>query len=1197
MRKKVIIKYSVTKVLSVLGLMVAGLSFAQSSNENYVQSKTCLNDDCSKRSETITYFDGLGRPKQIISVKSTPSGKDLVTPVTYDGFGRQVKNILPVPADTQNSSIHTGIADESAANSYYGVSNAFTEKQLENSSLDRLLQQANPGEAWKMSSGKTQKFTYEANLGNEVKKFGTTTTTSTVNNVSTAVSQLFVSSDNSGLYPASTLYKNTVTDEDGNPVTEYKNGNGQTLLIRRNDGAQNVDTYYVYNEYNQLSFVISPKAVKQIELNNNVITDEILNELCYQYKYDGKSRLVEKRIPGKDWELMVYDKQDRIVLTQDGNLRTTTNNFGSKGWLFTKYDEFGRVAYTGFFSNTATRQVMQNALNSMTANPYNMEHRSRIPFTLQNIDVYYTKQAFPTGSMTLLTVSYYDTYPPEAPSVPTTVLGQYTMPQALGSSDDASTSGMVTASYVKNVEDNNWTKTYHYYDSMGRAVATKTMNHLGGYTNTESELDFAGLPQRTNTYHLRKQGEVGVTIQERLVYDPQNRLIKHFHQVDNNPEELLAENTYNDLSQITNKKVGSTSGLSPLQSIDYNYNIRGWMTEINKNQMSVQDLGGKLFSYKIKYNEKEGITTPDPNQFPGKNVTAKYNGNIAEVDWRSVENIGNNPPMAPKRYGYAYDKLNRLTAGFYQNPVNPNTKENTESLNYDLNGNITNLFRTSVLEYGSTTPTTIDDLEYIYSAQNKGNKLITVNDNTFNPTGYEGGGLEIKYDVNGNMTEMPDKGINKIKYNYLNLPNNVNYSKYGNESVIVNTKYKADGEKLQKENNTTIIGFNGSTSTKKVTDYLDGFQYLTTVNSTPPGGGGSESMMMANSETGRALERQAYSYEQPTANFTTTGTKTVDLQFFPTAEGFYDYKKDQYIYQYKDHLGNVRISFARNSSGALEIVDVNDYYPFGMNHLKTGTASFGQGSYKNYKYNGKELQETGFYDYQARQLITDAPGFLQMDPLAEKMPWISPYAYAFNNPIRNTDPSGKEPEDMIDEGGSSAQCCGPFFGGLMRFMPMLEGGSNVRPSPVVEMTTKTGETLGKTNEHHNIPRQFKNNEIVKEARDQGFKFEGKENKTTVEQFSKSTGEGRHASHPKYNQQIKELLKEIPKSDALNGVRNLRDKVVDIIKSNPETKINDLKLKNTSPIKIDNTKANTPPPANLFPQPKQNDWCKNNPKCA
>ncbi|WP_123863382.1 hypothetical protein [Chryseobacterium rhizosphaerae] len=39
--------------------------------------------------------------------------------------------------------------------------------------------------------------------------------------------------------------------------------------------------------------------------------------------------------------------------------------------------------------------------------------------------------------------------------------------------------------------------------------------------------------------------------------------------------------------------------------------------------------------------------------------------------------------------------------------------------------------------------------------------------------------------------------------------------------------------------------------------------------------------------------------------------------------------------------------YGRNSTGALEITDANDYYPFGMNHLKTGNSYFAQGSYKS----------------------------------------------------------------------------------------------------------------------------------------------------------------------------------------------------------------------------------------------------------
>jgi hypothetical protein len=71
---------------------------------------------------------------------------------------------------------------------------------------------------------------------------------------------------------------------------------------------------------------------------------------------------------------------------------------------------------------------------------------------------------------------------------------------------------------------------------------------------------------------------------------------------------------------------------------------------------------------------------------------------------------------------------------------------------------------------------------------------------------------------------------------------------------------------------------------------------------------------------------EAYSVQPE--NTSIISLKTQYLQFFPTAEGFYDYTRDQYIYNYSDHLGNVRISFRRTSAGTLEIMDSNDYYPF-----------------------------------------------------------------------------------------------------------------------------------------------------------------------------------------------------------------------------------------------------------------------------
>ncbi len=70
----------------------------------------------------------------------------------------------------------------------------------------------------------------------------------------------------------------------------------------------------------------------------------------------------------------------------------------------------------------------------------------------------------------------------------------------------------------------------------------------------------------------------------------------------------------------------------------------------------------------------------------------------------------------------------------------------------------------------------------------------------------------------------------------------------------------------------------------------------------------------------------------------------------------------------------------------------------------------GNPSYQ-YKYNGKELQETGMYDYGARFYMPDIGRWGVVDPLAELQFKYSPYSYVYGNPIRFTDPTGMIGED------------------------------------------------------------------------------------------------------------------------------------------------------------------------------------------
>jgi len=955
------------KILLPIGLiLLSGLTYAQTSptdTQNYIQTRLYLEPVTStstsaKQLNTVQYFDGLGRLKQTVNVKASPLGRDVVTPVVYDEFGRQNRDYLPIPQEsTTNGSIYpqvTGlnpypVTDPSGI---YDGDKIFTDKQLEYSPLNRILSQKQVGSAW---NDKPIQFDYDVNTDGEVKKYVATF------NYATFESLIKVSTS----YGTGQLYKNSVIDEDGNKTIEFKNGKGQVILVRKMlNATESTDTYYVYNNYDQLAYVLSPKAVDQIKnlSIDTTIPDIALNNLCYQYRYDNENRLVEKKLPGKGWEYMVYDKADRLIMTQDANLNAQGK------WLFTKYDQFGRPVYSGIIVG-GTRESMQSQAGPIVI----AESRNATGFTKNGMQIYYTNNLFYEFE-TVLSINYYDIYPTGTPAFIPTIPNQsavLTDNMSLG----LNTKSLALASYVKNIEDDNWTKNYSYYDTKGRVIGTHSVNHLGGYTQTESKLDFSGVPQQTITRHKRLSSDAERLITETFEYDAQNRLKVHKHKIDNNPqEEILAQNEYNELSRLTTKKVGGTALGIGLQEVNYAYNIRGWMTQIN----NPTSLGNDLFGYKINYNLVEGMETPHSDYLDLK-VKPKFNGNIAEVSWRTATTPNDNL----RRYGYVYDGLNRLQAGFYQKDTNPSAQEYFEKIDYDLNGNISHLKRSGALTQNYVIAEAFDNLTYNYQDNDNSNRLSTVTDSSINYGGYpEVQGTTIGYDLNGNMTSHEDKGILELKYNHLNLLEKLIFSstymirnyvtgEYEIKNVKVDHTYGADGTKRRKKY--TYFAPKNSTERTTTTDYLDGFQY--------------------------------------TVNY----LGTVSLDLVPTAEGYFDFKSNWYIYNYTDHLGNVRLSYRKDYLGNAYPVDENNYYPFGLKH--EGYNNSGGNAAYQYKYNGKELQlESGMYDYGARMYMPDLGRWGVVDPLAETSRRWSPYTYAYNNPIRFIDPDGRQNEDWVKRG-------------------------------------------------------------------------------------------------------------------------------------------------------------------------------------
>lgn len=920
------------------------------SNQNYVlkrqfqkpmqkASEIANNSDVI---ETIMYFDGLGRPIQNIAIKASGSNQDLVTHIEYDGFGRLTKEYLPYASSQKNgsyidpASLITNLITQYQTNYGSANTNTFSEKSLEASPLNRVLKQAAPGKDWAMNNGHEIKFEYQTNTASEVKLYTVTT------NLTAGLYDITLgNTSGTTFYAAGELYKNVTYDENtaavpsetASSTIEFKNKDGQIVLKRAYNAGFKHDTYYVYDIYGNLTYVIPPKA-------DGAITQTVLDGLCYQYKYDSKNRLVEKRLPGKQWEFIVYDKLDRPVAT--GPVFSPFASDKTTGWLITKYDIFGRPVYTGWSAqsvNTTTRNSLQIAQNSATT----LFETKKIS-TIDGIAVNYSNTIAPT-SFKLLTVNYYDDYNFSGAQVmPATIIGQKVLTNAKGLATGNWTRALTTSSVITGET------TTVFYDNKGRAISNYIKNHLGGISHTDSEIDFTGKPLSSTTEHQQLSGGTKITIDEKFVYSAQNRLLTHTHQINKGTIQLLVSNSYDVLGQLIGKNVGNTIG-SPLQKIDYNYNIRGWLTEINKTANLQQGSDPRdLFAFKINYNTIEGNSAA---------TKALYNGNIAETFWASNSDGG-----ILRGYGYQYDQLNRLKNATYQTPkLTDNKNYFGENMDYDKNGNINKLQRKFMA--GTISNPYADDMDNLgYFYPNNSNQLMKVTDTTNNPQGFkdDSNGYndtedDYAYDDNGNLTKDQNKSITEITYNHLNLPKKITFGTTGNIEYI----YNASGQKLEKIVTEKVVVTN--------TKYLNGFQYKDNV-----------------------------------------------LQFFPTAEGYVKNTSTnsatnvfQYVFNYLDHLGNVRVSYTKNpTTNKVEILEESNYYPFGFKHQ--GYNDYLPSTNK-YKYQGQERQdelELNWDSFKWRNYDYAIGRFFNIDPLAEKFAYQSAYNFCENRVIEARELEGLE---------------------------------------------------------------------------------------------------------------------------------------------------------------------------------------------
>ena len=766
--------------------------YTPTENMNYIRTiiprQQCNTADSlyylNKTVHQIEYFDHLGRPVQEVAFKASPEKDDLIFHHEYDMMGRNAKQWSGIARKNEiewetkkeigNLTAGTYLSPEKVqtlARQQYTDKAPYSFPVYENSLWNRIAESYGAGEAWQ-ETGRSFKTRYAFNT--EADRCLRFTVKGERANPQIALA---------GIYPATQLDATQHEDEDGHAKYTFTDRWGHSVLTREIAGQDTLDTYYVYDDYNNLCFVLPPAALPCTHEDTlPEISQEILDTYGYQYRYDNRNRCITKKLPGCEPVAMIYDDNNRLVFTQDGEQRKRNE------WSIQLSDLTGRHAMSGIYRGTPDREKceMENiyaVFNPIAENPL-YGYRLNLP---EHISM---------SQLEILKADYYDNY---AYQRHLTEFGgtpqlQYISDRKYGERHigNLHCKLLLTGSMVFTPESQTATHTCYYYDYNRNLVQTRSTTHNGVTTVTKAKYNFTGQPVK-----VKEEYGDSLSLQKEMKYDHIGRLTAETHIV-NDKDTVRFSYGYDKLGKLQSL-TRSANGGKPVTT-RYEYNIRDWVTAIES----------PLFSQKIHYTDGEGAPC--------------YNGNISSMTWQTGNVPTDSKKNAPKGmstekgYKFHYDGLSRLTDAVYGEGVslsNNLNRFNEQITGYDKMGNILGLKR-----YGQTTASAyglIDDLSLSYD----GNQLQTVNDNSLNSVYVDGfefkdgakEDIEYAYDSNGNLIQDLNKKITDIRYNYLNLPRRIEFEN-GN---CISCLYDANGTKLR---TTHVIGKDTT-----VTDYCGNAVY------------------------------------------------------------------------------------------------------------------------------------------------------------------------------------------------------------------------------------------------------------------------------------------------------------------------------------------------------------------------------------
>ena len=561
--------------------MVSFLLKAQESTQNYLSEKRYLDANATSSVHTVNYHDGLGRP--YLSVKEDLQGNTGTlqkqhTWQRYDEQGRVSRTYLPYAV---TNSYHS-LVNVNALYSLYNDSKAYVDYSYENRSDGRIISVKGPGSAWDNHAQ----------------------TTSYLTNSSASSSPLYckrytLNSDyslSSGNYTAGSLSVVQHTDEDGNTAYTFTDRQGRTMLERVMNGTDSLDTYYIYDDFGNLCYVLQPMYQS--------IDD--LSKYAYRYRYDEHNRCIEKKLPGAEPIKYVYDKVGHLTFSQDGK------QLSERKCTFYLYDRHNRLAVQGeietflpplIVNQTVTAELIDNNLLAV----------GQIPGTR-----YYSNLSL--NNAILHQVNYYDNYDFRS------LDGFRNMSFELNL---VGRPGKLTGSQTADLSsEGGFRYTQYFYNEKGelqRQVCRYPDEYIETRTYTYS---FTGQPLQetvnlTNNRMTILENKTYANYKFQYSYDALDRCSR-IDMVQGGNTVTLVSYTYDGVGRMTAQSFhGGAAG-----TMSYGYNVRGWTTSIGST--------GNKFTQTLTYN----------------NGSTGFNGNITAMSWTA-----NGQSHA---YSFTYDGANRM---------------------------------------------------------------------------------------------------------------------------------------------------------------------------------------------------------------------------------------------------------------------------------------------------------------------------------------------------------------------------------------------------------------------------------------------------------------------------------------------------------------------------------------------------------